>query len=412
MQDRQLYQQILGITAPWSVERVELKLDKENAVRVFLKHAKNIEWKCAECGASCPLHDHEPARVWRHLDTCQYQTLLHTSVPRTKCPEHGVLVVQVPWAEANTRFTLLFERLVINWMLESDRTAVARMFDISWDQANRIMQKAVERGLLRREPWEGSLIGVDEKSFQAHHEYVTVVCDLEKGHVLHVGDHRKQATLDAFYVGLNTDQKQGIQAVAMDMWEPYIQSTTQLLPNAAIVFDKFHIAKNFSKAVDQVRRAENKRLRAEGDDRLQGTRYQWLTNPTNFTNEAWRDFKDLRTSKLRTARAWALKETFSTFWKYTYAGSARKFFRDWYRWAIRSRLKPIKGVARMLKKRLPQLLNYFKYRITNATAESLNSKIQWIKYMSRGFRSREGFRRAILFHCGGLNLHPELPATK
>lgn len=411
MQDRQLYQQILGITSPWTVERVELKLADEDAVHVYLEHSAKATWHCPECGRTCPLHDHEPSRTWRHLDTCQYQTLLHAAVPRTNCPEHGVKVARVSWAEPNSRFTMLFEALAIHWMQSCDRSAVANRLSISWAQANLIMQKAVDRGLERRENWDGTKIGVDEKSFQAHHEYVTVVCDLEAGHVLHVGDHRKQATLDAFYSELGAAQRDNIQAVAMDMWEPYIQSTTQAVPNAAIVFDKFHIAKNFSKVIDDVRRAESKQLRAAGDHRLKGTRYWWLRTPTNFTDRAWRDFAELRSSNLRTARAWALKETFAAFWEYTYAANAKKHFERWYSWAIRSRLQPVKRLAKTLKMRLPQLMNYFKHPITNATSESLNSKIQWIKYMSRGFRSRDGFRRAILFHCGGLDLFPDIPPT-
>src|SRR5436305_886460 len=124
MQDHQLYQQILGLAAPWQVAQVELKL-AAGEVHVFLNHPVHATWECPECGGHCPLHDHAPERVWRHLDTCQYQTLVHAELPRTNCPEHGVRVVRVSWAEPHGRFTALFERLVIDWLQAASQSAVA-----------------------------------------------------------------------------------------------------------------------------------------------------------------------------------------------------------------------------------------------------------------------------------------------
>jgi transposase len=112
MQDRELYRRILGIEAPWGVERVELKLEK-GEVHIYLEHAQDVTWLCPECSVPSPLHDHQAERCWRHLDTCQYQTILHANPPRTQCAQHGVKVVKLPWAEAGARFTALFEALAI-----------------------------------------------------------------------------------------------------------------------------------------------------------------------------------------------------------------------------------------------------------------------------------------------------------
>jgi transposase len=302
----------------------------------------------------------------------------------------------------------MFERLAIDWMREVGRSAVARRMNLTWDQADGIMQRAVQRGLKRRENQVVARIGVDEKSFQRRHEYVTTVCDLDRGHVLYVGDHRRQETLEVFYKQLTSEQLDGIEAVAMDMWDPYIAATRKYVPQAEdkIVFDKFHISKQLNEAVDKVRKQEHKLLRATDDERLKGTKYAWLRNPDNFTNKSWRDFATLRNSTLRTARGWAIKETFRKFWDYVYPGAAKNFFQRWYNWSVRSRLKPMKDVAKMLKRRLANVMTYFQHPITNAMSESLNSKIQWIKYTAHGFRSREGFRNAIYFHCGGLDLYP------
>jgi transposase len=407
MQDRQLYQQILGITSPWSVERVELALE-QGEVRVFLEHASDAAWPCPECGRTCSLHDHERPRAWRHLDTCQYQTVLHASLPRTGCPEHGVKVVRVPWAEPHSRFTALFERLVIDWLLAASQSAVAERMGLTWDEVHGIMHRAVKRGLARREAEQVPRLGVDEKAFRKRHRYVTIVTDLDRGRVLYVAKDRKQTSLDGFWGTLTDEQRDGIQAIAMDMCDAYVASVREHVPQAdeKIVFDKFHVAKQLGEAVDRVRRAENKMLQAEGDDRLVGTKYSWLRNADNHTVDQWRDFADLRNSKLKTARAWALKEQAMWLWTYVHPGTARRHFVWWYRWATHSRLPPMIEKAKMLASRLPNILTYMKHHITNAASESINAKIQWVKYTARGFRNFDNFVTAIYFHCGGLELAP------
>jgi len=407
MQDRQLYEQILGLRAPWFVERVELDMEG-GTVNVYLAHDDETSWTCAECGRECPLHDHAPRRTWRHLDTCQYETLLRCATPRTACPEHGVRAVRLPWAEPHSRFTLLFERLVIDWLGEASQQAAARQLGLSWDEVHGIMDRAVRRGLRRREAELIPRIGVDEKSFRKGHSYVTVVTDLDRSRVLFVAEERKQNSLDGFWGTLSLEQLESIEAVAIDMWDPYEKSIRAHLPQAEekIVYDKFHVAKHLGEAVDRVRRAENKVLCAVGDEQLVGTKYQWLRNPDNFGDKQWREFRELRTSKLKTARAWALKEQAMCLWDYIYEGPARKHFAWWYRWATHSRLKPMIKKAKMLKSRLPNILTYLRHGITNAVSESLNSKIQWVKYTARGFRNFQNFVTAIYFHCGDLDLAP------
>lgn len=407
MQDRQLYQQILGLTSPWVVERVELELEAD-AVHVYVGHAASARWSCPECGRECPLHDHAAERAWRHLDTCQYQTLLHAAVPRTKCPEHGVRVVRVPWGEAGGHFTALFERLAIDWLRAASQSAVAKRLGLSWDEVHGIMTRAVERGLARRQAEPLPHLGVDEKAYRKGHRYVTLVNDLERGRVLYVGVDRKKSSLDAFWPTLTAAQRASIQAVAMDMWDPYEQSVREHLPEAdgKIVYDKFHIAQHLCEGVDRVRRQENKALRAAGDDRLVGTRYQWLRNPENFNVHQWALFQALRESNLKTARAWAMKEQITELWEYRREQPARKFFGWWHGWVTRSRLKPMIEKAKMLKSRLSNVLTYLKHGITNALSEGLNAKIQWVKYTARGFRNLDNLIRAIYFHCGGLDLAP------
>jgi len=407
MKDQELYRRILGIEAPWQVERVELKLE-QGEVHVYLEHEAKREWACAECGRVCPLYDHQGERQWRHLDTCQYRTILHAAPPRSQCPEHGVRVVKLPWAEANSRFTALMEGIAIAWLKQASQKAVAEQLHLSWDEIHGIMERAVERGLGRRKTEKIPYLGVDEKAFRKGHKYFTLVNDLSGNRVLYVAEDREQKSLDGFWPTLTEEQRNSIAAVAMDMWDPYVKSVREHLPESAskIVFDKFHIAKHLGEAVDRVRRHEHKALKAEGDDRLTGTKYQWLRNPGNLEDAQRRGFKQLVYSELKTARAWALKETAMVLFNYVYEGPARKHFRYWYNWAVRSRLQPMKQVAGMLQRRFENIITYLRHRITNAASESINAKIQWVKYTARGFRNKQNFINAIYFHCGGLDLAP------
>jgi len=385
--DRALYQTILGVRAPWQVERVELR-PEPGEVEVWVAAAAGTGFACPECDAAAPIHDHVERR-WRHLDTCQFRTLLCARVPRLRCATHGVPTARVPWAEAGARFTVLFERLAIAWLRESTPTAVARRLGLSWDEARGIMTRAVRRGLARRQPSVGPHLGIDEKSVLKRHQYVSVVVDLDHPRILHVADDRKAVSLVEYVASLGEAQRTGIEAIAMDMWEPYRHTVRAHVPDAdaKIVCDTFHVLPHVNNAVDTVRKQEHRALLAAGDPRLTRTKYVWLRNPVHFSATAWRALAALRHSTLQSARAWAMKESLRRLWDYTYIGAARTFFRRWYGWAMRSRLEPMKKVARMLQSHLDNILTYLTHRITNAVTEGLNATIQWITYSARGYRN-------------------------
>jgi len=235
-----------------------------------------------------------------------------------------------------------------------------------------------------------------------------VVADLDQGRVLYLADDRRQESLDGFWGTLTPAQREGIQAVAMDMWEPYIQSTRGNLEDAdrKIVFDKFHIARHLQEAVDAVRKAEHRALKQADDDRLTGTKYLWLMRPQDMTAEQRGTFRALQRSDLKAARAWSLKERFRQLWEYSYVGAAQKFFARWFWRATHSRLRPMAEVAKLIRRHLPNVLTYLHHRLTNAGLEAVNAVIQWVKKTARGFRNVEHFKTAIYFHCGGLDLYP------
>jgi transposase len=302
---------------------------------------------------------------------------------------------------------LLFENWVIDTLKECDITGANHLTGTSWHEAWNIMEKAVQRGLSRKQKRVPEYLGVDEKSFAKRHRYETVICDLGNGTVECVVEDRGQDSLEAYYGQFSQEELKGIKAVVMDMWDPYIAATKDLVPGAEekIVFDRFHVIGQVTEAVDKVRRKEHKVLKAEGDTRLKGTKHLWLMNEERIPQWRREEFDEIRNSELKTARAWAIKESLRHFWNYTYPKNAEKYFKRWYFWATHSRLKPVIEAAKSLKRHLGNILTYFKHRITNAFTEGINSKIQTIKQMACGFRNREHYRKAILFHCGGLDLY-------
>ena len=407
MQDTALYQYLLGLKSPWSVSRVNLDMQKQ-CVDVWAEHPETATWVCPHCTQTQPLYDHAEERTWRHLDSCQFQTYLHARIPRVACETHGVVQVCVPWAEPRSRFTLLFERLAIDVLRQCDVSGATRILRITWDEAWRLMTRAVERGQRRKGSTVVRQIGVDEKAAAKGHRYLTLVCDLEAGTVEYIAEDRSQESLDGYYAGLTREQLDGIEAVAMDMWAPYIQASLARVPGAAekIVFDRFHVMGHVGKAVDTVRKQEHRELLASGDATLKGSKYLWLYSRENVPEWRREEFAALRRQELKVGRAWAIKETLRQLWNYVYPASGWKFWKRWYFWATHSRLAPIRKVAETIRRHIPNILSYYQHPVTNAMSESLNSKIQKIKSMACGFRNIAHFKTAIFFHCGGLDLYP------
>ena len=331
MQDTSLYEQILGLTEPWHVERVELDVT-EQRVTVFAEHRADAKWTCPHCGKPAPLYDHSPVRTWRHLDTCQFQTHVQARPPRVNCDEHGVCTVKLPWAQPGGRFTLLMERFVIDVLGHCQNiTAACRLIDISWDQASHVMHRAVQRGLARRTGEPVKHLGVDEKRFRRGHVYATIITDLDGGGVLEVNQRHDTDALARYYKGLSPDQLQAIEAVAMDMHKPYIFATERHVPDGAdkIVFDRFHVMAKVNEALERVRALEY-RDSHDADRRVLSRSKQMLLwsdekRPAKYDQR----FEQLRQRELRTGRAWAMKEMLRRLWTQPTMQHARRFFGRW-----------------------------------------------------------------------------------
>jgi transposase len=403
------YRLLLGLDSHWEVQEVNLSLE-DCRVEIVLEFVGR-ELVCPDCGQASGRHDLAPERSWRHLDTMQFETAIRARVPRCACAKCGVKTIAVPWAGKHSRFTLMFEAFAIRVLQACNNVKrAAELLGLNWESVHTIVERGVARGLARRQVDQVAHVGLDEKSFGHGQSYISLLVDLDASRELEVSQDRTTESAEQLWKSLPESQRQKVQAVAMDMSSAYEEATRQFAPQAEIVHDKFHVSKHLNEAVDQVRRLENKDLKSRGDDRLKRTRQLWLFRENNLSEEHVARFGDLRDSDLKTARAWALKENFRWFWSYQYAGRAKTFFQEWYGWASRSRLPPIIKVAKMLKRRLDNLLTYMRHHITNAATEGFNSKIQNIKTSARGFRSFANYRLRILFYCGKLDMMPARPS--
>ena len=408
MQDKELYQQILGLNSPWSVSNIELD-HKASEIRVKVDHSRGIRFCCPDCDRELSCHDHTEERRWRHLDSCQFKTILVARIPRVKCPTHGVKTVHVPWAEKHSRFTIMFERFAIDVLLATQTVKGAMsILGTTSEQTWNIIARAVRRGKSRKEVTAMPRLGLDEKAFKKGHSYITLLYDLDNSSVEAISEGNDADAAKACFSELTEGQIQAVEAIAMDMSAAYVKATKETLPLAEnkIVHDRFHVMQLATKAVDKVRRGEHKKLKSEGDDRLTNSRYLWLKNQEHLTENQRDLFDKIYTQQLQTGKAWAYKEMLRDLWHHHDSAAATDYFNDWYKRVIHTNLKPMKTVARSIKARLVNVVSYCTHRITNAVAEGMNSKIMSIKRRVGGFRNVENFKTAIFFYCGRLDLYP------
>ena len=279
---------------------------------------------------------------------------------------------------------------------------------LTWDQVSGIEERAVARGLARRERVAPKRIGVDETSFQKRHEYVTIVTDLDGSRVLHVADGRGKVSLNAFFEQMDEERLASIDVVAMDMHMPFIVAAAEHVPDLSrkLCFDRFHVAQLFSKAVDEIRRSESKRLAKEGDDTLKGTRYTWLKSKKGLSRKIRKQLAALLETGTLVADVWAIKEAAADLWHYKSRAWAEKAWMQLCKAALAMEIPALTKVVDTVLKHFLGIINAVLLRATNAASESVNSRVQALKRRAHGYRNRARFRNAIMFHLGGLDLYP------
>ena len=300
---------VLGIRSPWEVSGVV----RDEAQRRIMVEIVFERSSVGDLGGH--IHGYVN-REWRHLDTCQYQTFLRARVPRVKQPDGTTTEVEVPWAERFSRVTKMQEAHVIETLqIATSHSAAAKHLGMSRGQLDRIMKRAVSRGLAHRKRVGIPHVGIDEKAMRRGHRYVSVMTDIDRGVVVDLVEGRTIEATDELWGCLTPGQRSSVAAVAMDMWPAYMASTWTWAPNADVVHDRFHVATYLGKAVDTVRKREHKKLTGTGNDSLKGTKYRWLRRWDDLRS-APADFRTIYKSALETAKTWSYKEAFDRFWDY------------------------------------------------------------------------------------------------
>ncbi len=321
-------------------------------------------------------------------------------MPRVSCKEHEIKTIEVPWARSNSHFSYLFEGFSIALLQATvNQVKVSELLRISFSQIHTIMERAVERGMARREELELEYIGIDEKSMKKGHHYLTVVSDITDNKVIEVVEDRTKESVKSVLTTIKTNHNcNKLKAISMDMWKAFMTISAEMFPQADVVHDRFHLSKYLNDGVDKTRRLEATQLEKISDRRLKNTKYLFLKNIENMSDAQALRFAEVKDMNLDTSKVWLIKDTFKGFFANTDETTATKYFNDWVEDTRESGLKHMINVAEMFNRHWTGIGNYIKHRISNSISENLNGKIQKIKTIARGFRAFNNYRIAILFH--------------
>jgi len=401
MDQQQLFALALGLTEPWYVTSLDFSAE-DKRLEIGIDFRRGGTFACPECGTvGCKAYDTEQ-REWRHLNFFEHQTILRARVPRIDCPGCGVRPVNVPWSRPGSGFTLLFEAFVLAMAAHMPVKAIARLVGEHDTKLWRVVHHYVDKARGQRDDSAVRAVGIDDKLVRRGHDYVTVFADLDARKVLFVADGRKGEAIEEFRWDLidhggDPDQ---IEEVCMDMSAAYIAGAETSLPLAAVTFDKFHVMKLLSEAIDKTRREEQKTI-----PDLKGHRFALLKNPENMRDDelAFASALISRRSTMKTARALHLRLSFQDFYTQP-ARTAKQFLRRWCAWASRSRIDEMIRVSQTLRRHEQGVLRWFVSRITNGLLEGINSLIQSAKARARGFRTTENLKAIIYLIVGKLDL--------
>ena len=401
MRDNDLFQLALGITSPWFVASSNFDNDKRR-LDIHLDFKPGARFDCPECGAGgMAVHD-TAEKTWRHLDFFQHQAFLTARTPRIKCGKCGVRQINVPWARPGSGFTLLFEALAMTLAMHLPVAVAARQFlKITDKRLWRIVFHYVEDAVARMDLGRVSRVAIDETAARRGHDYITLVVDIDGRRVTFVGDGRSADAVARFADHLEDHggDASRIKQASIDMSPAFIKGVSENLTEAEITFDRFHVMKLIGDAIDEVRRAEGK-TRPE----LKGTRYAWTKNDANLTARQSAQLANLAATNLKTARAWRMRLAFQEIYAQPSRGWAELFFVKWIGWAKRSRLEPMKAVARTMEKHRDGILAWFDSGISNGLIEGINSLVQAAKTKARGYRNRATLKAMTYLIAGKLDL--------
>jgi transposase len=368
---------------------------------------------CSGCHQRRPGYDRLPPRRFEFVPLWGLAVQWIYAMRRVDCPDCGVTVEEVPWGDGKCQQTKSYRWFLARWARRLSWQEVADIFHSSWDTVYRAVEYAVYWGLANRDERGVEALGIDEIAYQKGHRYLTLVYQIDAGmkRLLWVGVDRTEEALQEFFDVLGEQVLPTLRYVCSDMWKPYLATIRERAGEAVHVLDRYHIMAKMNRAIDEVRAAEAKQLKQDGyEPILQHSRWCLLKRPENMTDKQTVKLRELLQYNLRSVRAYLQREDFQQFWTYQSAGWARKFLREWCTRAMRSRLEPMKKIARSLREHEELLLNWFRAKgeISAGIVEGFNNKAKLTMRKAYGFRSEEAIKMALYHNLGAL---PEPEST-
>ena len=368
---------------------------------------KNSLPYCSGCYRRGRTYDHLKERRFEFVPLWGILVFLTYRMRRVDCPRCGVTVEIVPWSDGKNHLTTTYRWFLASWARRLSWSEVGAIYRTSWDSVCRAVEHAVEWGLKFRDLSEVTAVGIDEVAWQRGHTYMTLLYDIGGGarRLLGVAEDRTETSLRSCLDELGREFCPRIKFVCSDMWAPYLKVIGERMGRATHVLDRFHIMQKFGKALDEIRAEESKRLKRDGyEPVLKRSRWCLLKRPENLTDKQTVELSELLKYNLRTVRAYLLREDFQRFWEYRSPAWAGKFLDEWTRRVMRSRLEPMKKVARTLRNHRPLILNWFRAKgeVSSGAVEGLNNKVKLVTRKSYGFRTARVAKLALMHNLGRL----------
>lgn len=406
MEINDLFAQALPVTPPWTIASSQLE-GSPAVLTLNLEVPAGSKMACPKCDrGGCGVHDRVEKR-WRHLNFWQYETYLVAKVPRVRCDECGVHLADVPWARPGSGFTLLFEALVLVLSSEMPVSKCAEMIGEHDTRLWRVIHHYVGKAHQEQDWSRVERVAVDETSRRKGHRYVTNFVDTDTGNLLFMTDGKSADTFERFALELVEHQgdPNSITEVAIDMSPAFRSGAAKHLPQAEVVFDRFHVMQMAGEALDRVRKQINRQVGGLG----KGAMWALRGNESNLTIDQKAQRKRLCREHQTLGRAMALREYLQDMWIYANADLGREHFESWYSWARRCRLEPFKELALRLRNHLSGILAYYNNWTTSGMIEAINGKLQLAKKRARGYRNFRNFRAIAYWIAGGIRPGAGLP---
>ena len=377
------------------------------SIRVPLRPRKGSRPVCSGCGDAGPGYDQLAERKFQFVPLLGLAVFFVYRMRRVDCPRCGVTVERVPWARGKEHCTTAFACYLTFWAKHLSWERVAEIFHVSWGTVFAAVERAVEWGLARRQLAGIKAIGVDEVQWQRGHHYLTLVYQIEEGckRLLHIEMDRTADSLRGFFTMIGTEVAAGLKYVASDMWQPYLSVIAKLAPQAIHVLDRYHLVATLNKAIDQIRAEEARQLKADGyEPVLKHSRWCLLKRPENLTDKQTVKLQEILRYNLRSVRAYLHKADLQRLWDYQSPYWAGEFLREWTARVMRSRLEPLKKVARSMRSHMGLILNWFKARgtISSGSVEGMNYNVKLAMKNAYGYRSFRAIEVALYHKLGAL----------